>query len=249
MMRFLIKIGLSACCLGVPLQEIPAAASVQLDIRGGMPGASDTPASEKNAKLAAGSKKSALKMPDPAKAAKTAENNRTEKSSKTSAVVRALVASGSTLKRELVAGKNAAAAHLARLTAYWASEGDYYTERGLSATGIRLHGGHCAVDPTIIPYGSVVEIPGVGQFLAVDTGSAVVSRTAAREAGHTREERGALVIDLFFEHRSEGERFAANGAKFVSVSWWTPRETDRLAREARSLFAEEDWNKIYSKQL
>jgi len=139
-------------------------------------------------------------------------------------------------------------ARLARVTAYWASEGDYYTDKCISATGVRLHDGHCAVDPTIIPYGSVVEIAGVGKFLAVDTGSAVISRTAAREGGHTSAERSALVVDLFFADRSAGERFAAGAAKFVSISWWTPRTADTQAR-ARSLFAAEDWTKIQGKQL
>jgi len=138
---------------------------------------------------------------------------------------------------------------LARDTAYWASEGDYYTERGISATGVRLHDGHCAVDPNIIPYGSVVEVAGVGKFLAVDTGSAVIDRTAARESGHTAAERHAIVIDLFFEDESEGERFAAAAAKFVAVSWWTPSCMGTDAKAARSLFAEEDWTKIQSKQL
>jgi 3D (Asp-Asp-Asp) domain-containing protein len=138
---------------------------------------------------------------------------------------------------------------LARLTAYWEGEGDYYTGRGVSATGIHLHGGHCAVDPSIIPYGSVVDIPGVGQFLAVDTGSAVISREAAREGGRTRAERSALVIDLFFEHPRDGERFAAEAPKFVPISWWTPSSTSHAAMAARSVFADEDWNKIYNKQL
>jgi len=141
------------------------------------------------------------------------------------------------------------AGRLARVTAYWAGEGDYYTRRCISATGVRLHDGHCAVDPTIIPYGSVVEIAGVGKFLAVDTGSAVISRTAAREGGHTSQERNAIVVDLFFEDRSEGERFASANAKYTSISWWTPASMGREARTARSLFAEEDWNKIQSKQL
>jgi 3D (Asp-Asp-Asp) domain-containing protein len=138
---------------------------------------------------------------------------------------------------------------LARLTAYWAGEGDYYTGRGLSSTGVHLHAGLCAVDPTIIPYGSIVNIPGVGQFLAADTGSAVISRTAAREAGHTLAERSALVIDLFFDHSSAGRAFAANSSKFVPISWWTPSSTSHAAQAARSVFADEDWNKLYSKQL
>ncbi len=143
----------------------------------------------------------------------------------------------------------AAGGRLARVTAYWAAEGDYYTERCISATGVRLHDGHCAVDPSIIPYGSVVDIAGVGKFLAVDTGSAVISRTAAREGGHTPAERNALVVDLFFEDRSEGEKFAASAAKYASISWWTPSSTTVQAQAARSLFAEEDWTKIQGKQL
>lgn len=140
--------------------------------------------------------------------------------------------------------------HLARLTAYWGGEaGDSYTGRHISSTGIHLHVGHCAVDPNVIPYGSVVQIPGVGVFLAVDTGSAVVLRTAARAAAHTTAERGALVIDLFFESQSDGQEFASHGPSYVTINWWTPASTDHKAKVARSLFADEDWNKIYNKQL
>jgi 3D (Asp-Asp-Asp) domain-containing protein len=135
---------------------------------------------------------------------------------------------------------------LARLTAYWAGEGDYYTGHGISATGVRLHDGHCAVDPSVIPYGSQVEISGLGTYLAVDTGSAVITRKAARETGHTSEERNALVIDLYFESRRDGERFAANGPKFASISWRSPREADNQTKESAGLVAEESWNKNHS---
>jgi 3D (Asp-Asp-Asp) domain-containing protein len=138
---------------------------------------------------------------------------------------------------------------LARVTAYWAGEGDYYTGRCMSATGVRLHDGHCAVDPNIIPYGSVVSISGVGRFLAVDTGSAVISRTAAREGGHTAAERHAIVVDLFFEDADAGQRFAAGAAKYVSISWYTPTAMNDEAKDARSEFADENWVKIQSKQL
>jgi 3D (Asp-Asp-Asp) domain-containing protein len=138
---------------------------------------------------------------------------------------------------------------LARLTAYWAGEGDYYTGRCLSSTGIHLHDGHCAVDPSIIPYGSVVEIAGVGKYLAVDTGSAVISRTAAREAAHNAEERSALVIDLFFESRRDGESFAANGPKYAAITWQAPRTADNATKESIGLIAEENWNRLPSKQL
>jgi 3D (Asp-Asp-Asp) domain-containing protein len=125
-------------------------------------------------------------------------------------------------KVEKVAGGKALGNGLARLTAYWCGE-DHYTRAHISATGVRLHSGHCAVDPSVIPFGSVVQIQGIGTFLAVDTGTAVVSRKAARQSGHSRLERHALVIDLFFEHRRDGERFAANGPKFAAITWWAPQ--------------------------
>jgi 3D (Asp-Asp-Asp) domain-containing protein len=136
---------------------------------------------------------------------------------------------------------------LARVTAYWAAEGDYYTRHHLAATGVRLHDGHCAVDPNIIPYGSVVALEGIGTFLAVDTGTAVVERTAAREAGHNYAEKHALVIDLFFASRRQGEAFAASAAKWAAVSWWSPGQKTSEAKTARGMFADEDWQKIQSK--
>jgi 3D (Asp-Asp-Asp) domain-containing protein len=145
--------------------------------------------------------------------------------------------------------ENVRGGRLARVTAYWAGEGDYYTGHDLSATGIHLHDGHCAVDPSIIPYGSVVEIAGVGKYLAVDTGSAVISRTAAREAAHTPEEHDALVIDLFFESREDGERFAANGPKYATIRWQAPRTADNATKESIGLIAEQSWNRLPSKQL
>jgi len=153
---------------------------------------------------------------------------------------------------------------LARVTAYWAAEGDYYTGRGLSATGVHLHDGVCAVDPSIIPYGSIVVIAGLGKYVAVDTGSAVVARLAARESGHTSEEKGAIVVDIFFESQREGEEFAAAAAKYTPITWWTPTasnidsglpataapvDTYNPTRFARSMFAQEAWFKIQGKQL
>jgi 3D (Asp-Asp-Asp) domain-containing protein len=143
-----------------------------------------------------------------------------------------------TARANFIAGKNGLVRSLARLTAYWPGEaGDPYTVHHESSTGIHLHVGHCAVDPNIIPYGSVVEIPGVGEFLAVDTGSAVVARTAALRAGVNTAERGALVIDLFFEHACDGERFASESPKFVDIKWWTPSSASDV-KVARGLFAD-----------
>jgi 3D (Asp-Asp-Asp) domain-containing protein len=159
------------------------------------------------------------------------------------AVVHAVVASSkqtsalagrvaSEVKSLAEAGKAALGGRLARLTAYWSGEGDYYTRRHLSSTGVRLHEGHCAVDPSVIPYGSVVQIAGLGNYLAVDTGTAVVSRRAAREAGHTSGERNAIVIDLYFDDRSSGEEFAAHGPKYASISWCKPDGDVVLGRSA-----------------
>jgi 3D (Asp-Asp-Asp) domain-containing protein len=114
----------------------------------------------------------------------------------------------------------------------------------LSSTGIHLKKGHCAVDPRVIPYGSVILIPGVGTFLAVDTGRAVTSRRAAQQAGVTSEQKRALVIDLFFNSRRDAEQFAQLGPKFATVTWWAPRCTDSRADQARRQFNAEDWAQL-----
>src|SRR3954465_8863952 len=82
---------------------------------------------------------------------------------------------------------------LARVTVYWASGGkgsDRWTRRHVCSTGARLRVGHCAVDPRRIPYGSRVVFPD-GTLIAVDTGSAVRSRKAARLSGRNAVERSA----------------------------------------------------------
>jgi 3D (Asp-Asp-Asp) domain-containing protein len=108
---------------------------------------------------------------------------------------------------------------LARVTVYWASGGggsDRWTRQHRCATGARLRAGHCAVDPRRIPYGSKVILPD-GSLLAVDTGSAVVSRKAARRSGRTVQERSALVIDRFFETKQQALRWANRNPYFMLV--------------------------------
>ena len=63
----------------------------------------------------------------------------------------------------------------------------------------------------------------MGTYVAVDTGSAVISRQAALGSGQTDAERNALVVDLFFENRQGGGGFRRprTGLRFA-VSW-TPR--------------------------
>ena len=108
---------------------------------------------------------------------------------------------------------------LARITVYWASGGrgsDHWTRQHRCATGARLRPGHCAVDPRRIPYGSVVTLPDA-TLVAVDTGSAVVSRKAARRAGRTALERNALVVDRFFETKAQALRWANQNPYFMLV--------------------------------
>jgi 3D (Asp-Asp-Asp) domain-containing protein len=115
-----------------------------------------------------------------------------------------------------------AESRLARVTVYWPEEGDFYTRNRKSSTGIRLRDGHCAVDPKLIPYGSVVNVPGVGRLVAVDTGGAVVSRRAARLAGQTREQRSAIVIDVFCSTREKARALINRVKHFAVVTWQGP---------------------------
>lgn len=108
---------------------------------------------------------------------------------------------------------------LARVTVYWASGGrgsDHWTRRHICSTGARLRVGHCAVDPRRIPYGSRVTLPDA-TLLAVDTGSAVRSRKAARRSGRTALERNALVIDRFFETKRQALNWARRNPYFMLV--------------------------------
>ena len=109
---------------------------------------------------------------------------------------------------------------LARVTVYWAQGGhdaDQYTRQHKSATGTRLRQGHCAVDPQKIPYGSRVVLPDGSALSAVDTGSAVRNRKAARRSGRTNYERNAIVIDKFFETKRQALAWANSNPPFVSV--------------------------------
>lgn len=108
---------------------------------------------------------------------------------------------------------------LARVTVYWAGGhgADRYTRQHKSATGMRLHVGHCAVDPKKIPYGSRVVLPDGTALSAVDTGGSVRNRKAARRAGRTIDERNAIVIDKFFETKQQALAWANSNPPFVNV--------------------------------
>jgi 3D (Asp-Asp-Asp) domain-containing protein len=100
---------------------------------------------------------------------------------------------------------------LARVTGYWASEGSKF-----ASTGRRLHPGHCAVDPKRIPYGSKVVFPDA-VCTAVDTGTAVVSRKAARLCGRTASQLKAIVVDRFFETKREADAWSNAHSEFMML--------------------------------
>ena len=104
-------------------------------------------------------------------------------------------------------------AFLARVTVYWHSPG---SKERIAASGSLLHDGHCAVDPKKIPYGSKIVLPD-DQLIAVDTGPAVVQRTAARRSGRTPAQRKAIVVDRYFESRGEAQSWAASHPHFMTV--------------------------------
>ena len=114
---------------------------------------------------------------------------------------------------------------LARVTVYWAHGGrgaDRYSRQHKSSTGTRLRVGHCAVDPRKIPYGSRVVMPDGTTLAAVDTGSAVRNRKAARRSGRNLDERNAVVIDKFFETKQQAMSWANSNPPFVNVKVIAP---------------------------
>jgi 3D (Asp-Asp-Asp) domain-containing protein len=94
-----------------------------------------------------------------------------------------------------------------------------------------LHDGHCAVDPKKIPYGSKIMLPD-DQLIAVDTGPAVVRRTAARRSGHTPAERKAIVIDRYFDSKREALFWAASHPHFMTVRVDSPERVTANFSEA-----------------
>jgi 3D (Asp-Asp-Asp) domain-containing protein len=100
---------------------------------------------------------------------------------------------------------------LARVTSYWADEGSKY-----ASTGRRLRPGHCAVDPKRIPYGSKVVFPDA-VCTAVDTGTAVISRKAARLCARTASQLKAIVVDRFFETKRKADWWSNAHSEFMML--------------------------------
>jgi 3D (Asp-Asp-Asp) domain-containing protein len=116
---------------------------------------------------------------------------------------------------------------LARVTVYWAqgSGTDKWSAKKQSASGVTLESKeHAAVDPKVIPYGSQLKVSNAGcpegeplVVKAVDTGSDVKTRKAARVSGKTTSQKTAPVIDLFFETKHEALAYAKNNPAFQWV--------------------------------
>jgi len=100
----------------------------------------------------------------------------------------------------------------ARVTTYWREEGQLRA----AWNGARLRNGHCAVDPKKIPYGSRIQL-GDEELIAVDTGPAVVSRKAARRLGRNAAERNAVVVDRYFETKSQAVAWEKSHPHFMKM--------------------------------
>jgi len=114
----------------------------------------------------------------------------------------------------------------ARVTTYWREEGQLRA----AWNGARLRNGHCAVDPQKIPYGSRIQL-GDEELIAVDTGPAVVSRKAARLSGHNEAERSAVVVDRYFETKSQAVTWEKSHPHFMKVRVLGPRPASAIAEK------------------
>jgi hypothetical protein len=116
---------------------------------------------------------------------------------------------------------------LVRVTTYCREEGQPHA----ASNGARLRNGHCAVDPKKIPYGSKI-ILGDDELIAVDTGPAVVSRKAARLSGRNRAEREAMVVDRYFETRSQALAWEKSHPHFMNIQIVTPGRVKAVANNS-----------------
>src|SRR6266513_2519449 len=115
---------------------------------------------------------------------------------------------------------------LVRVTAYWREKGQFRA----AWNGARLRNGHCAVDPKKIRYGSKILLE-EEELIAVDTGPAVVSRKAARLSARNEAERNAVVIDRFFETKSQAVAWEKSHPHFMKVRVLSPRPALAIAEK------------------
>src|SRR5437588_3348982 len=116
---------------------------------------------------------------------------------------------------------------LVRVTTYWREEGKLRA----AWNGARLRNGHCAVDPKKIRYGSRILL-GDEELIAVDTGPAVVTRKAARLSGRNEAERNAVVIDRFFETKSQAVAWEKSHPHFMKVRVLNPQSALAIAEKS-----------------
>src|SRR5438309_6317280 len=116
---------------------------------------------------------------------------------------------------------------LARVTTYWRQEGQFRA----AWNGARLRNGHCAVDPKKIRYGSRILLEDE-ELIAVDTGPAVVSRKAARLSGRNAAERNAVVIDRYFETKSQAVAWEKSHPHFMKVQVLSPQSALAIAEKS-----------------
>ena len=112
---------------------------------------------------------------------------------------------------------------LARVTTYWREEGEFRA----AWNGARLRNGHCAVDPKKIPYGSRIQLDDE-ELIAVDTGPAVVSRKAARRSGRSAAERNAIVVDRYFETKSQAVAWERSHPHFMKMRVLRPEPDEAM---------------------
>src|SRR5213075_3144852 len=115
---------------------------------------------------------------------------------------------------------------LARVTTYWREEGQLRA----AWNGARLRNGHCAVDPKKIPYGSRIQLEDE-ELIAVDTGPAVVSRKAARRSGRNAAERNAVVVDRYFETKSQAVAWEKSHPHFMKMRVLSTRPALAIAEK------------------
>ena len=123
---------------------------------------------------------------------------------------------------------------LARVTVYWRGEG----QMRASWNGARLREGNCAVDPNKIPLGSKVVFADGAECKAVDSGPAVVSRLAARSAGHNAAQRNAIVVDRFFETKEQALAWSNAHSHFMMLRIVEPGSDKKPLPERDTMLAQ-----------
>jgi len=113
-----------------------------------------------------------------------------------------------------------------RRTGYWARpltdpsvDADSAALNSSTGVGNLREGISCAVDPSVIPYGSKIIFPDIGVRIAMDTGSAVDSNQAAGSSGQSV----STTIDVFYVNKSTSDTQLNALPEVVTVTVQFPR--------------------------